>query len=141
MSMQQLFGIFILNLIFSTVNAQHSPVVLSSLKVMDIVDPSTQQSNNLMIEVKASLPLSLKHLEILLEESNAVMSTIYVPVVIQNGKAEVKIEQYTVPFEGNNVQFFLKVRDQFKEPYQRIIIKGYDQSDKETNQVVFNRNK
>jgi hypothetical protein len=133
--------IFVFLLVASIASGQNSSVVLSSLKVTDIIDPSAREMNNFMIDVSASAPSSLSRLEVVFEENGAMILTTYIPVVINAGKAELKFDKYTIPFEGQNVRFIMKVRDQFRSPYHKILVKGYDLSNQETNQVTFSRPK
>lgn len=121
--------------------SQSSPVVLSYFKGMDVMDPSTNELNNFMIELTVSAPASLNRLEITMEEPDGMITTpvLVLPIIVKENKAAVDFNKFAIAFQGQRVMFALKVRDQLSAPFRRILVKGIDAQGKETNQVVFTR--
>jgi hypothetical protein len=122
-------------------SAQTSPVVLSSLKVSTIINAVSPELNSFLIELTVSDPSSLSRLEVSAEDGNnrANSSITIFPVVLRNGKPELGLEKYNIPFEGQRISFTLSVRDQMKSPYHKIVIQGFDKAHAITNQLVFNQ--
>lgn len=121
-------------------SAQTSPVVLSSLKVSVLIDAVSPELNNFLIELTVSDPSQLSRLEVTAEDgNNRVNSSITLfPVVLRDGKPELVLDKYSIPFEGQRISFTLSVRDQMKSPYHKIAIQGFDKVNAITNQLVFN---
>lgn len=122
--------------------AQNSAVKLSSLKVIDVMDPTARELNKFFIEFTVTDPESLSKLEVRLEnEFNPISNqVITIPVSVKDNVAQMEFEKFAKPFMNNTTaQIMQDVKDQFKEPYRRISVKGYDLSGKETNSLTFDR--
>jgi hypothetical protein len=139
--LKRILIISVLSGIALAVSAQTSTVVLSSLKVTTVIDAVNPELNNFLIELTVSDPSKLVRLEISAEDgNNRTNSSLTVfPVVIRDGKPELALEKYNVPFEGQRITFALSVRDQMKSPYHKIVIQGFDKANAATNQLVFNQ--
>ena len=115
-----------------------SSITLSGAKATTIIDPTAHAANQMMIEFSATDPLALNRVELVLQDGNVNVSTLYFPVTIQNNVAALALDKYKAKFEGRNVRFVITVRDQFTAPFTAIRIKGYDASNQETNVLTFN---
>jgi hypothetical protein len=119
--------------------AQSSPVVLSGLKVTPVIDAAAEK-NSLMIEMNVSDPSALTRLEVSTDDGNAEGAVTNLYAVTQKGNVvELVFDKYAVPFEGQTIRFFLKVKDQMKSPYHKVMIKAYDKSNKATNSLVYDQ--
>jgi len=136
--MKFLLSVVVVTLTLTAGLSQSSSVTISSLKVMDIIDPSVHELNSFFIDFSASDAKSLSRIEISLED-NINRQMIIIPVSVKDKVAQLDFEKFSQPLSSNNIQFMQKVRNQFKEPYKRIVVKAYDQAGKETNQLVFER--
>jgi hypothetical protein len=119
---------------------QEQNVVLSSLKVMDVMDPATGEASALFIELTVSTPASLAKLEIIMQDKNGLTDP---PLVIKasviDNISHLEIQSQPVAFEGNKIRFTVPVRDQVKASYHTIAIKGTGIDGRETNQVIFKK--
>jgi len=115
-----------------------SSVNLSGVNATVIIDPSVRAANQMMIEFSATDPLALNRIELILQDGNVNVSTLYYPVTIQNNVAQLSLDKYKAKFEGRKVRFVIAVRDQFTAPFTAVRIKGYDASNQETNVLTFN---
>ena len=119
--------------------AQSSPVVLSKLKATPVIDAAAEK-NSFMIELNVSDPSSLTRLEIAVEDGSAEGSSVQLyPVVQKQNKVELVFDKYAVPFEGQNINFFLPMADKMKSAYYKLTIKAYDKSNRTTNAVVYDQ--
>lgn len=126
----------------SMVCAQNAAANLSSLNVMDVVDPSTNELNSFLIELTANNPQLLNRLEIILEDVHGLPDPPLLFNITAHGeKLQVEIGSNTFPFESNMLRFLLPVRDQLVMPYRKIFVKAFDKEGKPTNQLNFIRSK
>lgn len=129
-------------LVYSSIAlAQNSIVKLSALKVIDVADPSARELNKFFIEFTVSDPLSLSKLELHMENDfNPINNQVVtIPISVKDNVAQLEFEKFAQPITNNIVRIMQSVKDQYKDPYRKIYLKGYDVNGKETNQLTFDR--
>ena len=120
--------------------SQASQVVLSELKATPLIDASAPEQNGFFIELKISDPSALTSLETAVQDDKfGSAATRLLPLQHKDGKTALVYDSYTIPFEGQYLRFLLKVSDQMKSPYHKIVITGTDKAGRTTNAVVFDQ--
>ncbi len=115
-----------------------SSVTLSGGRASVVINSSERAANRMVVELSASDPLALSRFELELQERGVSVSTLYCQVTVIDNVAEVTVDKHKAAFEGRKVRIMFTVRDQFKEPFTSVRVKGYDLSNKETNTLTFN---
>jgi hypothetical protein len=119
--------------------AQNSAVVLSDLRVTKIMSPSDNALNAMIIDLHVSDPLSLRTLTFVFEDprSNEEDAAQNFSIVLEDGKAMIQVDDYSIPIENNSIQLSLKVRDQITMPYRSVVVSGLDANGLMTSELKF----
>jgi hypothetical protein len=137
--MKKIYAAAFLCWISTVAFSQNSPVVLSGLKVTSVIDAAAEK-NSLLIELNASDPSALTRLEVSIDDGSAEGEVTNLYAIVQKKNVvELVFDKYAVPFEGQTILFFQKVKDQMKSPYHKVVIKAYDKSNRATNLLVYDQ--
>jgi hypothetical protein len=133
-------SLFTMLVLLSTAQGQESPVVLSMKQLNEVLTPGSNEIT-FLAEISVSEPKLLEKVEITIYDKRnmGMMTQQFFYFFVKEGKPFMGFDKYDLPFVDNAIQIPIIVKDQWKDPSHKLMIKGYDSAGKSTNVLEYTR--